>query len=409
MTDVFDMAPQPSLIGKRPLPPDFHPSEINGAFFGLDDELARAPYRAALSLSAGVNLLAAPLVGALGQEAQDRWFASMVDAPLRTLEELNERSAINGTGARVIGELGRIALEAPLGPVGLGTAEALSRTGLELRKGKTAPEATALGAVTGATMAVGFALPMTLPVQPGWGPALLQRLGFGVGSNVVLGTAQRGAEKALGEDVAVMDKLALTLDAALGAFFGGVAHLASRPTREAADAAMVMIEQASAQRVVPPGEPPQGPLNHLAAKQQDADLPDPPVPSSAARVIEDAALADEAALREAEPALVALEQPGAGEPLPLPRAEAVAEQPAPKADAAKAAPEAEAWSPVNTDGETVPMELAAIQQAAAQLDAIGATINGRKASEILADAVKAHGDADALLARVTQCILSYGN
>lgn len=400
MTDVFDMAPQPSLIGKRPLPPDFHPSEINGTFFGLDDELARAPYRAALSLSAGVNLLAAPLVGALGQEAQDRWFSAMVDAPLRTLEELNERSAINGTGARVIGELGRIALEAPLGPVGLGTAEALSRTGLELRKGKTAPEATALGAVTGATMAVGFALPMTLPVQPGWGPALLQRLGFGVGSNVALGAAQRGAEKALGEDVAVMDKLALTLDAALGAFFGGVAHLASRPTREAADAAMVMIEQASAQRVVPPGESPQGPLNHLAAKQQDATLPDPPVPASAARVIEDAALADEAALREAEPAL-------AGERLNAAEKRHIDEMM--KHVEGERMEAGSNWDPVNTDGETVPMELAAIQQAAAQLDAIGATINGRKASEILADAVKAPGDADALLARVTQCILSYGN
>lgn len=325
----------PNLLGKQPLAPDFAPGEINGAFYGLDEELANAPYRAALTAGVAVNILAAPFAGITGQEAQDRWFAAMVDEPLRTLEQLDQRSAINGTGARVIGELGRIALLAPLGPAGLGTVETATRFGRAARAGKDDP--LALGAAAGATLAVGFALPFALPVRAGWGPALLQRMGYGIGANVALGVGQRGAEAALGEDVDPLDGLALTLDAALGAFFGGAAHIHGKLTAESTDAAMVMVEQASAQRVVPPGEAPQPHLDHLAAKQRAAlagqDLPDPPVPAAAAKLVDDQATAAETSLRASEPALARLEEPGAGQPEPLPKVEPAPSQAA-KADVA---------------------------------------------------------------------------
>lgn len=464
MTDVFAMGDQPSLLNKRPLSPDFAPAEVNGVFYGLDDELIRAPYRAALSSAAAVNLLAAPLVGALGRDVQDKWFANMVDAPLRTLEELDERSAINGVGARVIGELGRIAFQAPLGPVGLGTVEATSQAGLEVRAGSEYP--IALGAVRGGTLAVGFALPFALPVKPGWGPALLQRMGYGIGSNVALGTAQRGAEAALGEDVEVMDKLALTLDVALGAFFGGAAHIHGRLTGEAADAAMVMVEQASAQRFVPPGVQSHQPFLQMAADVQKAvvdgepeavaierlyqalraelepeqvqferiqrenlarlgdirrqarlgvsrpfeDLPN--IWRAAAKQMDDQATAAEASLRASEPALGRLEEPGAGKPEPLPQVEPVKPQePKPSAKGATElqAEAGPAWSPVNADGEVVALDLPALQQSAAQLDALGLTVEGRKASEVLAEAVKSPQDAASLLDDVSRCIIGYGN
>lgn len=403
----------PNLLGKQPLAPDFAPGEINGAFYGLDEELANAPYRAALTAGVAVNILAAPFAGITGQEAQDRWFAAMVDEPLRTLEQLDQRSAINGTGARVIGELGRIALLAPLGPAGLGTVETATRFGRAARAGKDDP--LALGAAAGATLAVGFALPFALPVRAGWGPALLQRMGYGIGANVALGVGQRGAEAALGEDVDPLDGLALTLDAALGAFFGGAAHIHGKLTAESTDAAMVMVEQASAQRVVPPGEAPQPHLDHLAAKQRAAlagqDLPDPPVPAAAAKVVDDQAQASEAALRGSEPSLAALERPGTGEPLAMPAVEPVKPQAAVEAPAGKegAAEPADVWEPVNADGERVAIDLPAVQQMAAQMDALGATINGRKASEVLAEAVKSPGAVDEVLDAVTTCAMNYGH
>lgn len=419
MSDVFGMGPGgPSLIGKRALAPDFAPSEVNGVFYGLDDELVAAPYRAALSVAATVNLLAAPVAGAFGRDAQDKWFSTMVDAPLRTLEELDQRSAINGVAARVVGELGRVAFTAPLGPVGVGAVEAGRRFGLEERAGNE--NALALASISGATMAVGFALPMALPVKAGWGPALLQRMGFGVGSNVALGVAQRGAEGALGEEVEAMDGLALTLDAALGAFFGGAAHIHGRLTGEAADAAMTMVEQASAQRAVPPGVAPQQALDHFVAKAKAAaqgqEIPDPLVPPEAARLVDEQASAAEVSLRASEPALARLEEPGAGQPEPMPKIEpAQPQEPegaAAKPDAggdARPAPAATAWNPVSHDGEAVAFDLPALQQSAAQLDALGVTLDDRKASEVLAEATKAPEDAAALLDAVTQCAMNYGH
>jgi uncharacterized protein YecT (DUF1311 family) len=451
------MGDQPSLLTKRPLGPDFAPAELNGTFYGLDDELLRAPYRAALSAAAAVNLVASPLVAPLGREAQDRWFAAMVDTPLRTLEELDERSAINGTGARIVGELGRIAALAPLGPVGLGAVEAASQAGREVRAGSEHP--IALGAVRGATLAVGFALPLTLPVRPGWGPALLQRLGYGVGSNVALGAAQRGAEGALGEDAEVMDKLALTLDAALGAFFGGAAHVYGKMTGEAADAAMTMIEQASAQRIVPPDAVSPQPFLNAAAEAQksvagestDAMLnrvyrqllaelepeqyrsllqrenvarlaerqrqvkeavsrPFEDLPSiwrAAAKQVDDQATAAEALFREADPALAQAEVAGAGKPEALPQVEATKPK-APKAD--QPAAEATAWAPINEDGDAAAIDLPALQQSAAQLDALGVKReDGRAWSQALDEAAAAPADAATLLDDVSRCIIGYGH
>jgi hypothetical protein len=260
-------------------------------------------------------------------------------------------------------------------------------------------------------MGAGFALPFSLPLRAGWGSALFQRMGYGVGSNVALGAAQRGAEGALGEDTRVLDGWALALDTALGAFFGGAAHVHGRLTGEAADAAMTVVEQASASRIVPPGEAPQPYLDHLAAKQKAAQtgeaLLDPPVPAAAAAVIDADAKAAEASLRASEPSMAHLEAAGAGEPLPLPKVEPV--KPEPPSAAAGAAKPAEAWAPVNFDGETVDIDLPAVQQMAAQMDALGATVGGRKASEVLADAVKATGKVDELLDAVTTCAMNYGH
>lgn len=399
-----------SIEGLRPLAQDFNPADLQGTFYGLDEELAYAVPRAALGAAATVNLLAAPIVGALGQEAQDKWFAAMVDEPLRSIEEIDARAMTNGTAAKVVGQFARVAAEAPLGPVGVGVLEAGARTGRELYEGETAEKATALGALSGGTMAVGFALPLSLPVKAGFGPALLQRLGYGVGSNVALGAVQRGGEHSLGEDVEILDRTALALDASLGVLFGGGAHLfLRRGDKVNADAAMTVIEQASAQRIVPPDVPQQAALDHLAARVKaeqtgEAPPPDPPVPPAmAARVEHEAGQATEA-FASAEPELARMDESGAGKPLPLPETET----PKPAAPTKKAdGPE---WNPVNDDGDQVDIDLPMLQQTAAQLDALGAkTDDGRTYSEALKQTTTSANDTAALLDNVTRCVLNYGH
>jgi hypothetical protein len=91
------------------------------------------------------------------------------------------------------------------------------------------------GAIEGGAAAAGVALPIAIPPVAGSRiPALVQQLGYGVGTNVPMGIAQRGlTHKVLAdagyadmaEQYKALDEGALLTDLVLGVAFGGLGHV----------------------------------------------------------------------------------------------------------------------------------------------------------------------------------------
>lgn len=114
------------------------------------------------------------------------------------------------------------------------------------------------GAVSGLALGAGVALPFSIPLLRGSGAlsATAQRLGYGVGSNIGLGVAERSADYGIlqaagyskeAAKVNIFDPTALATDAVLGLAFGGLARWAD--IRKAkADIQMRADEQIKASR-----------------------------------------------------------------------------------------------------------------------------------------------------------------
>lgn len=263
MSAIFNaLSPDYVPRGTQPLD-NFDPYAEQGWFANADRAMANGLYGTAEAGAAAVGLAAGGLIRsgeeAVGADPQlsDKWFDLFVRPHVDTLEKIDSDAASYGMASQVINGLFRVGSEAAFGgPAGILALESSREAAVEVQRGKTALEAQALGTVRGATMALGAMLPFALPARAGLGPAVVQRLGYGVAANTAFGVSSRAVEaqvlKAAGYDKeapAVLDPRALAVDAVMGAFFGAAAHagatgrawLAERkglPSPEQVDAAM---------------------------------------------------------------------------------------------------------------------------------------------------------------------------
>jgi len=171
-----------------------------------------------------------------GTTAQDRYFREHDEVWGAAVDAWTPKPLEVGAAAEIAGALIStlpLILASPglaIGATQLGTAEDL------VQKGVDSTKAQAVGAVQAAGLGLGIYMPI-------FGKTLMQRvLAGGVGFNVAQGVAMRGASGMILEgtpaagDFKAFDATALTLDAILGAAFGGIVHLS--PTQRAEGARM---------------------------------------------------------------------------------------------------------------------------------------------------------------------------
>ena len=201
--------------------------------------------RAVSMAGAVVPILTDELVGAdnfSGESYTDAYFKRHDAIFNRAVDDLTPHPGEVGVAGQVAGQLVGGVMQAIVSPALLvGTAQ-LSTTEDLVRNGVDATTANTVGAVQGTAMATGLKLPFV-------GQSLATRVLSGAGGNLAQGTGSAVASseilKAQGyvqdaERFNPWDLRARTLDAMLGAAFGGLAHLEARaapkitPTQEAA-------------------------------------------------------------------------------------------------------------------------------------------------------------------------------
>lgn len=171
-----------------------------------------------------------------GTEAKERYFRDHDEVWGRAVDFWTPQPLEVGAAAEIAGQLIStlpLIIASPALAVGttqIGTAEDL------VKKGVDPLRAQAVGAIQGGGLGLGISMPI-------FGQTLSQRvLAGGVGFNVTQGIAMRGASEAIlkgtpaAEDYQAFDPKALTVDAILGAAFGGIVHLS--PTQRAHGAEM---------------------------------------------------------------------------------------------------------------------------------------------------------------------------
>lgn len=176
------------------------------------------------SLAAGAVITAPDRVTG-GTEIQDRYFRFHDAVFGNAVDHWTPKPSETGVAAEMAG-----ALLSTLPLVIANPAAAVAATQLSVgedlvRKGVSPGKAGAVGAVQGAGLGLGVWLPVL--GANGW-----QRIVVGgMGANIAQGVASRGASAAIldgtpaADDFKAFDPSAITLDALLGAAFGGVAHI----------------------------------------------------------------------------------------------------------------------------------------------------------------------------------------
>lgn len=260
MSVIFNnVAPDYGPRGTQTLA-DFDPYAEQGWFAHADRAMANGLYATLQGLGAAVGLAAGGIIrggeAAVGAdpELSDKWFDLFARPHVDALERVDADAASYGMASQVLHGLFRYGSEALLGgPAGVLALESAPGAAVEVQKGKDAATALQLGVTRGGTAALAVALPFTLPVKAGFGPAVLQRLGYGISSNTVLGISSRAVERDVllaagypGEAPEVLDPRAMLVDTVLGGFFGFAGHLGAKyrargmttPSPELVDAAM---------------------------------------------------------------------------------------------------------------------------------------------------------------------------
>ena len=170
-----------------------------------------------------------------GTVAQDRYFREHDDVWGSAVDQWTLKPGEVGAAGQVVGELASMlpmVLASPgltLGSLQLSTAEELSREGISPGKAQAA----------GAAQAAGLGLGIWMPIL---GQNLWQRVALGgAGFNVLQGIGMRGATEMIlegtpaAERFKAMDLQAITLDALLGAAFGGFVHLSPASRAQGAE------------------------------------------------------------------------------------------------------------------------------------------------------------------------------
>lgn len=172
-----------------------------------------------------------------GTARQDQYFKEHDEVFNRAVDYWTPRPGEVGAAGQIVGQLAGGLLQAIISPAVLvGTAQ-LSTSEDLVRQGVDAGAANVVGDIAGISSAIGLKLPAL-------GQALTSRVATGAAGNVVMGAATAGGSRAVlnvagnpseAAQFDPWDVRARTLDALMGAAFGGLAHLeAGKSSRIAA-------------------------------------------------------------------------------------------------------------------------------------------------------------------------------
>jgi hypothetical protein len=178
-----------------------------------------------------------------GTQQQDQYFQEHDDVFNSAVDHWTPRPGEVGTAGQVAGQLVGGLAQAVISPALLvGTSQLSSAEDL-VRQGVDAGAANVVGDISGIGAAVGLKLPFL-------GKTLASRVASGAGGNVAQGAVSAAASHAVleasgnplqADQYNALDIKARTLDALLGAAFGGLAHIAMRPSDQAA---LLVLNQA---------------------------------------------------------------------------------------------------------------------------------------------------------------------
>lgn len=195
----------------------------------------------AVDLAGSVFPIVADRLTGGGTEQQDRYFREHDDVFNSAVDHWTPRPGEVGVAGQVAGQLVGGLAQAVISPALLVGTSQLSTAEDLVRQGVDAGAANVAGDIAGLAMAAGVRLPFL-------GQTAAARIASGAGGNVALGAATAGATRgvltasghpAQAEQFDPLDVKARTLDALLGAAFGGLAHVDAR-----AQAALLVTNQA---------------------------------------------------------------------------------------------------------------------------------------------------------------------
>ncbi len=199
------------------------PVETPPAFLdGIISETPRSLGKALLRVGETSALITGGVLQTIGDDegAEDYW--KKLEQRKKWREDLGENR--QGLASQVLGgvvEYGSLAItNAPAAAVSVFSSEATS----EVHQGRNSVDASALGAIRAGALYAGAKIPASLAPKYGLG----KTLGYGVIANTGIGTAARGAEQLMGEDVQAFDPTALAIDAILGGAFSAVEFRANK-------------------------------------------------------------------------------------------------------------------------------------------------------------------------------------
>ncbi|MFA5913907.1 MAG: hypothetical protein WC830_10170 [Burkholderiales bacterium] len=248
MSNVFDLDPSGDALALETARHSTFDNEAPGIFSGVLSEPVKGIGKTVSESARMFNLALSHIPGAVdaiaGTNYRDWWFEHMAND--QATKYFSADPNTTGMAGQVLNGFFNIGSEAVAGLPALVSLQTINRTAQELDRGVDLSTAGKLGLVQAGTMAAGVALPFTLPtvalgaigVARILSAPLVQRLGYGVASNLPLGVAQRGVEQALlagggykklaEEAPGAYDPRALMVDTIMGLAFGAGAHAVTR-------------------------------------------------------------------------------------------------------------------------------------------------------------------------------------
>lgn len=213
--------------------------EPAGLFTGIPTGIGMGTMRGGARAAKGLGVLGGVVPMAidknLGTDLTDRYFGFIDKTTNRAIDYWTPPSYEIGTVGRALGGLSEIALPLMAGGFNpyLLMASQAGATGAEMvEKGVDAKTARKMGIIEAGALGLGFRIPF-------WGATLGQKVGIGAGVNLGFGAGTTGIEREMlersgNEQVAQQydpwNLEARSIDLLMGAVFGGIAHMATRPS-----------------------------------------------------------------------------------------------------------------------------------------------------------------------------------
>ena len=179
----------------------------------------------------------------LVQSIKDSWFKHTTEPLIKDRIQSMPDPKTNGIAIQVLHSLASIGGQAAtMGAAATGVASGIGEAATMVQQGKDSGTALKVGAIRGATNAVGVKIPAAV------GSNLAQRVASGAAGNVAIGAASDAAINTVDSTIGARfdDPTNRTIDLVLGAAFGGLAHVQAKANvktdginTEQSDAALV--------------------------------------------------------------------------------------------------------------------------------------------------------------------------